>query len=220
MDERYSLVAIALLLPLTAGLSVLQTNPYHALVIRGILGAVAALVYALFGAADVALTEALVGTMLSITLYAVAVRSSLSLRLGVPADADRSPESSLALLLTALRRSLERHHLRLEVIPHASADELRAALVAKEVHGICLVPDTEVPEGIAAEGMLPEVAVEQSLRPHLQLRVRRPYTLIEADLDPALARLSYVEAADLASRMLPNSGSDDSPTSPLPQVRS
>jgi len=215
MDERYSLVAIALLLPLTAGLSVLQTNPYHALVIRGILGAVAALVYALFGAADVALTEALVGTMLSITLYAVAVRSSLSLRLGVPADADRAPESPLALLLVALRRSLERHHLRLEVIPHASAEELRAALAAKEIHGICLVPDTE-----AAEGMLPETAVEQSSRPQLQLRVRRPYTLIEADLDPALARLSYVEAADLASSMLPNSGSEDSPTSPLPQVRS
>ena len=54
---------IAVLLPLTAGMLVAQRNPYHALVIRGIVGAVAALVYALFGAADVALTEALVGTM-------------------------------------------------------------------------------------------------------------------------------------------------------------
>ncbi|NER82202.1 MAG: DUF4040 domain-containing protein, partial [Leptolyngbya sp. SIO1D8] len=57
-DDLY-IVAITALLPLTAGISVLQVNPYHALVIRGILGAVAALVYALFGAADVALTEAL-----------------------------------------------------------------------------------------------------------------------------------------------------------------
>lgn len=81
--EDLYVVAIAALLPLTACMVVTQVNPYHALVIRGILGAVAALVYALFGAADVALTEALVGTMLSITLYAIAVRSSMRMRLGV-----------------------------------------------------------------------------------------------------------------------------------------
>ena len=75
-DSSY-IVAIVLLLPLSAGLLVSQTNPLHALVIRGILGAIAALVYAVLGAADVALTEALVGTMLSTTLYAVAVRSSM-----------------------------------------------------------------------------------------------------------------------------------------------
>ncbi|MEB3273464.1 MAG: hydrogenase subunit MbhD domain-containing protein [Prochlorothrix sp.] len=85
-SEHLYIGAIVFLLPLTALMTVSQVNPYHALVIRGILGAVAALVYALFGAADVALTEALVGTMLSITLYAVAVRSSLTLRLGVPAS--------------------------------------------------------------------------------------------------------------------------------------
>jgi len=77
------IVAIVTLFPLTAALLVSQVNPYQALIIRGILGAIAALVYVLFGAADVALTEALVGTMLSITLYAVAVRSSMSMRLGI-----------------------------------------------------------------------------------------------------------------------------------------
>jgi putative multicomponent Na+:H+ antiporter subunit B len=83
LSENIYVAAIMVLLPLTAAMVVTQKNPYHALVIRGILGAVAALVYALFGAADVALTEALVGTMLSITLYAIAVRSSMSMRLGV-----------------------------------------------------------------------------------------------------------------------------------------
>ena len=63
-----------------------QVNPYNALVIRGILGAIAALVYVVLGAADVALTEALVGTMLAITLYAVAVRSSLVMQIGVLKD--------------------------------------------------------------------------------------------------------------------------------------
>ncbi len=76
------LIAVTALLPLTALMLVFQENPYHALVIRGIIGAVAALLYAILGAADVALTEALVGTMLSLMLYAVAVRSSLVLRFG------------------------------------------------------------------------------------------------------------------------------------------
>lgn len=82
MNDTYLYLIIALL-PLTAGMLITQTNPYHALVIRGVLGAVAAMVDAVLGAADVALTEALMGTMLSITLYAIAVRSSLVLRLGV-----------------------------------------------------------------------------------------------------------------------------------------
>lgn len=70
-------IAIVALLPVTSLLLVLQTNPYRALIVRGVIGAIAALVYALFGAADVALTEALVGTLLSMTLYAIAIRSSL-----------------------------------------------------------------------------------------------------------------------------------------------
>ncbi|MBD2187288.1 DUF4040 domain-containing protein [Pseudanabaena mucicola] len=75
--------AIAVLLPISASMLVFQTNPYKALVIRGILGAVSALVYTILGAADVALTEALVGAFLATMLQAVAVRSSLVLRLGV-----------------------------------------------------------------------------------------------------------------------------------------
>lgn len=75
MEQSY-LLAIVALMPMVGGLLVFQTSPYQALILRGILGAIAALVYALFGAADVALTEALVGTMLSMTLYIVAIFSS------------------------------------------------------------------------------------------------------------------------------------------------
>ena len=60
--------AIMLLLPLSAAMVIVQGNPYQALIMRGILGAIAALVYAMLGGADVALTESLVGTMLAITL--------------------------------------------------------------------------------------------------------------------------------------------------------
>ena len=51
MIEIYVYVIVALL-PLSAIVLVVQSNPYRVLIIRGILGAVAALVYALLGAAD------------------------------------------------------------------------------------------------------------------------------------------------------------------------
>lgn len=88
-DQTY-LLAIVALMPMVGGLLVLQTSPYQALVLRGILGAIAALVYGLFGAADVALTEALVGTMLSMTLYVVAIFSSQKLE-----QSGQSPRQSL-----------------------------------------------------------------------------------------------------------------------------
>lgn len=105
------LLPIAALLPLTAILMVLQRNPYQTLVLRGIIGAIATLLYALLGAADVALTEALVGTLLSTTLYAIALRSSMVFRLALPEG----------VLLGSERRALlepwlQQAFLRLEVI--------------------------------------------------------------------------------------------------------
>ncbi|ASC69886.1 Na(+)/H(+) antiporter subunit B [Halomicronema hongdechloris C2206] len=191
MAEDMYMVAIVLLLPLTAGMLVTQTNPYHGLVIRGILGAVAALVYALFGAADVALTEALVGTMLSITLYAVAVRSSLSMRLGVLAP-DASSHSGPTVeseawepLLATLRTCLGRHHMRLELVPYPNLQALQSALKTKEVHTICRVPVLESPW-------------DSTAAPYdLETRVHRLYELLQAELSPSLARLSHVAPASV-----------------------
>ena len=117
------LLPITARLPITAILLVAQTNPYQTLVLRGILGAVAALVYALLGAADVALTEALVGTLLSTTLYAVALRSSMVLRLGC-AD----PEAVPAELRVQLRNWLQPASLRLELVGLGPA--------AADLHGL------------------------------------------------------------------------------------
>ena len=94
MMDKYVYV-IVFLLPLTSAILLFETNPYNSLILRGILGAVAALVYAVLGAADVALTEALVGTMLAVTLYVIAVRSSLVMRLGIiktDANSDKNIE--------------------------------------------------------------------------------------------------------------------------------
>jgi len=101
------LVPITALLPITALMLVTQSNPYQTLVLRGILGSVATLLYALLGAPEVALTEALVGTLLSTTLYAVALRSSMALRLE---DRRSAPNPNQDLQLSAWIAPL---HLRL-----------------------------------------------------------------------------------------------------------
>lgn len=143
--EDSVLAVIVVLLPLTASLVVTQVNPYHALVMRGILGTIAALIYALFGAADVALTEALVGTMLSITLYAIAVRSSLSMRLGVIEGSPVLDASSFEArqFLQQVRQGLQPQHMRLELAAYGNAEQLEAALRDREVHSIALEPTSD-----------------------------------------------------------------------------
>lgn len=136
MIDNYIYVIVALM-PLVALMLVFQVNPYHALVIRGILGAVAALIYAVLGAADVALTEALVGTMLAITLYVVAVRSSLVMRLGVLSEIETSQDIHFAELIINLQKVITKHHLRLEMVEYPNPKALEQALMTEEVHAIC-----------------------------------------------------------------------------------
>jgi putative multicomponent Na+:H+ antiporter subunit B len=169
--------AIMLLLPLAAVMVIVQKNPYQALVMRGILGAIAALVYAILGGADVALTEALVGTMLAITLYAVAVRSSLVMRLGVLeyAEVDQAPQWQP--LLKELRSLLKRYHLRLELVPYPDEQALALALTLKEVHALAQV------QPIANQG---------GLAPYITLRVRRLYDIFTAELPEGTAQLKFV----------------------------
>lgn len=136
------IIAVTALLPLTALMLVFQDNPYHALVIRGIIGAVAALLYAILGAADVALTEALVGTMLSIMLYAVAVRSSLVLRVGVLASALST--DTFDHLLEGIREAVAPYHLRVELVIYPTFEQLRIALQEREIHALCAEEKTQM----------------------------------------------------------------------------
>ena len=199
MTEDLYVVAIVALLPLTACMLVFQVNPYHALIIRGILGAVAALVYALFGAADVALTEALVGTMLSITLYAVAVRSSMSMRLGLleqdSAFIESTPEHipPPERLLPALRKLLRQHHMRLELVPYNNVQALQTALDAKEIHAVCTLSES----GVLKDSPSLAISDEEPLY-HLKTRIRRLYDLMEAELPMQLLNLSYLNLVPLA----------------------
>lgn len=180
MSDSYLYLLMALL-PLAAIAVVVQANPYQALILRGILGAIAALIYAVFGAADVALTEALVGTMLAMTLYAIAVRSSMVMRLGVEqspaAESDRLDPQFLA----DLRRILKQYHLRLELVTYLEQTELEQALSAKKIHAICTLrsPST-VPED---EPLLPY---------HIVTRIPRLYTLLQNEFAASTTAIAYV----------------------------
>jgi putative multicomponent Na+:H+ antiporter subunit B len=194
MNETYiDINIITALLPLSALMLVFQVNPYHALVIRGILGAVAALVYAILGAADVALTEALVGTMLSITLYAVAVRSSLVMRLGVLTDGSlqANEDNNFNQLINEFRIILNKHHMRVLLVPYTNSQALQRALMEKEVHATCARQlDLE-------EDELNHAPPEAEKQPYnTTTRLRRIYEIMETELTSLATNLTYVNTPD------------------------
>jgi len=219
--------AIMLLLPLAAAMVLFQQNPYQALVMRGILGAVAALIYAMLGGADVALTEALVGTMLAITLYAVAVRSSLVMRLGVLEAEEVKDSLQWQPLLDYLRARLKRYQLRLELVPYADRKALQHALAEKAIHSICLSkgklglgnearPEENEPEENGPEENHPCPTALNHPPYQITTRVPRLYEILTAELPPAMAKVMAAEAAKTTT------GAGDRPpltTPPAPEDR-
>jgi putative multicomponent Na+:H+ antiporter subunit B len=188
-DNSYIYVLVALL-PLAAGMVVFQVNPYHALLLRGVLGAIAALVYTILGAGDVGLTEALMGTLLAITLYAVTVRSSFVLRLGVieeGTEGDAIPNDKTAgdfkQLIDDIRTVFQKRHMRLELVPYATTQALQRALREKEVHAAC-APQSQLEH--SGEAQLYNTAT----------RVRRVYDIMQTELSSPGTTLTYVNTPD------------------------
>ncbi|MGA9383145.1 MAG: DUF4040 domain-containing protein [Phormidium sp.] len=188
MNNDIYIYPIVALLPLSACMVVFESNPYHALVIRGILGAVAAMVYVVLGAPDVALTEALVGTMLAITLYAVAVRSSLVMRLGVVKDLAIASEEDMDFgqLMDKLRKIFNKRYMRLEIVPYKDKDDLQQALIQQEVHATCVRLDRSQLEDRKAE--------KQPY--HTAIRIKRIYDIIETELSSSATSLTFVNPPD------------------------
>ena len=192
-DNSYIYVLVALL-PLAACMLVFQVNPYHALLLRGVLGAIAALVYTILGAGDVGLTEALMGTLLAITLYAVTVRSSLVLRLGVIENAiggdavsDEKSAGNFKQVIDDIRTVFKKRHMRLEVVPYATAQALQRALMEKEVHAVCAPQNQQEHSGEA--------------QPYnTAIRVRRVYDIMQTELASPGTTLTYVNTPDVEEK--------------------
>lgn len=199
MSDSYLYLLMALL-PLAAIAVVIQNNPYQALILRGILGAIAALVYAVFGAADVALTEALVGTMLMMTLYAIAVRSSMVMRVGILQSQQDKSDRIWQEFLIDLRRILHRYHLRLELVPYRERADLEQALSTKEIHAICNVNATlEAPEATESSQLL--------FPCHIVTRIQRLYTLLQNEFSSSpnptvITSLSYINLPENIQKTL------------------
>ncbi len=189
MTDSY-VYMIAALVPISALMLVTQANPYRAIVIRGMLGAVAALLYTVLGAADVALTEALVGTLLVVLLYAVAVRSSLVFRLGVCRRGDTdggTPDSKrYREIVAALQSSFGRHHMRVAVVACPNEKKLRQALSQKTVHAVLV----RAAPG-AADGETPP-------RPAYQMtfRLRRLYEIARSGVASDDVGLTCIDPAN------------------------
>jgi putative multicomponent Na+:H+ antiporter subunit B len=177
---------------------ILQTNPYHALVVQGIVGAVATLVFAVLGAADVALTQALMGTLLAITLYAIAVRSSLVMRLGVLEDGaintddkslpDSQADDHFQQLMNDLRTIFHKHYMRVEVVPYTNTQALHRALMDKEIHATCARPEHDNQDSVATE--------DEQQPYHTTTRVQRLYEIMRTELSSPATSLTYVNASD------------------------
>ena len=190
--DLYVYIIIALL-PLSACMLVFQVNPYHALLLRGVLGAIAALVYAVLGAPDVALTEALVGTLLAITLYAVAVRSSLVMRLGVlendSIDGEGDPEH-LGELIADLRNIFGKRHMRVELVRYTNMKALQRALVEKDVH------TTFAPQHLPEYNGHDRGTLVTATQYCTATRVQRLYDIMQAELSSSEIQLTYVSASE------------------------
>ncbi len=195
MTDIYIYIIVALL-PLTAAMVVFQVNPYHALIIRGILGAVAATVYAILGAADVALTEALVGTLLSITLYAIAARSSLVMRVGVLKDdwdlpkldklEDGKVEPFFNQLLRDLQKVFHKYHMRVELIFYQNTQDLEQAFIEQEIHTTCISRS--------------QVEADDENKIETKTRVKRLYNIMKNELSSPGTMLTYFDETNLEEK--------------------
>jgi putative multicomponent Na+:H+ antiporter subunit B len=196
MIDKYIYVIVALL-PLSALMLVTQKNPYHALVIRGILGAVAALIYAILGAGDVALTEAMVGTMLAVTLYVIAVRSSLIMRLGIlEEDIDKNnliaKISYLEELITSIRKIVNKYHLSLELVQYPNQKALEQGLKTQEVHAICTQQKLlEEPE------LDINTITENKQNYNIEIRVQRLFKIMQSELLFPETTINYITVTDM-----------------------
>ena len=184
MIDRYIYVIIALL-PLTSLILVFQVNPYQALVVRAILGAVAALVYAVLGASDVALTEALVGTMLAVTLYVIAVRSSLVMRLGAIEGSELKKDRS-GEIITNIRKVINQHYLRLEIVEYPTLADLEQGLLKREIHASYTKQESKR----AGKYDLAETKVKQTYE--MAIRVHRLFEIIQTEASLPDTTLKYV----------------------------
>ena len=112
MNDQYLdtalILPLELILPFLGILLIRSESPINSLIYRSFLGSIAALIYAVVGAPDVALTEIMVGTLLSSLIYIVTIRSCYTIVIIV--DKASPPQADLKNCLKEVFAEL---HLRI-----------------------------------------------------------------------------------------------------------
>jgi len=112
MNDQYLetalILPLELILPFLGILLIRSESPINSLIYRSFLGSIAALIYAVVGAPDVALTEIMVGTLLSSLIYIVTIRSCYTIVIIV--DKASPPQADLK---NCLKDVFEELHLRI-----------------------------------------------------------------------------------------------------------
>jgi len=102
------ILPLGLILPFLGILLSRSESPINSLIYRSFLGSIAALIYAVVGAPDVALTEIMVGTLLSALIYIVTIRSCYTIVIIV--DKASPPQADLK---NCLKEVFSELHLRI-----------------------------------------------------------------------------------------------------------
>lgn len=124
-------IAIVLLLPITAIMTIVQRRLLHAVISRAVFGISASLVYMYLKAPDVAITEALMGAILVTLLYVIAIKSSGIVRVGfVPVYMlmEKVKDEMQGVEAEILKRFFTHHHLKYRLVEFENQRELIQAL--------------------------------------------------------------------------------------------
>ena len=114
------LLPIELILPVLGILLIRTESPIRGLIYRSFLGSIAALIYASVGAPDVALTEVLVGTLLSAILYIITIRACYTVLIVIPKDFNLSESMSCEI-----KKLFNELHLQVKYLKKDMESEVR-----------------------------------------------------------------------------------------------
>ena len=140
------LLPFEILLPILGVLLIRSVSPINTLIYRSFLGSIAALLYALVGAPDVALTEVMVGTLLSSLLYIVTIRSCYTVVIirDEKSEPDDKTDAQLKSIFDELKLSINFQYERLSSNIVQDIKFLHSSSMSGSPHAILLDKDLYV----------------------------------------------------------------------------
>ncbi len=159
-----TLLPFEFLLPIIGILLINNQSPIQGLIYRSFLGSTAALIYSLLGAPDVALTEVLVGTLLSTLLYIIAIKGCYSVIILVEnkSDINHSMEDDLHHLFSELNFNIVFKEVRfIKTIDSGNVDWDNTNVLNGSPHAALIGNDLLVESPILREELLATETIQK-----------------------------------------------------------